>query len=31
MLLVYLEDGRIEIDNNPVGIATRHTAIGKKT
>jgi len=30
MLLVYLEDGRIEIDNNPVENAIRPTAIGKK-
>jgi transposase len=27
---VYLEDGRIEIDNNPVENAIRPTAIGKK-
>jgi hypothetical protein len=30
MLLVYLEDGRVEIDNNPVENAIRPTAIGKK-
>ncbi len=30
MLTVYLEDGRIEIDNNPVERAIRPTAIGKK-
>jgi len=30
MLLVYLEDGRIEIDNNPVENAIRPTAVGKK-
>lgn len=30
MLCVYLEDGRIEIDNNPVERAIRPTAIGKK-
>jgi transposase len=30
MLSVYLEDGRIEIDNNPVENAIRPTAIGKK-
>jgi transposase len=30
MLSVYLEDGRIEIDNNPVERAIRPTAIGKK-
>lgn len=30
MLTVYLEDGRIEIDNNPVENAIRPTAIGKK-
>ena len=30
MLLVYLEDGRIEIDNNLVENAIRPTAIGKK-
>jgi transposase len=30
MLLVYLEDGRIEIDYNPVENAIRPTAIGKK-
>ena len=29
-LSVYLEDGRIEIDNNPVERAIRPTAIGKK-
>lgn len=29
-LTVYLEDGRIEIDNNPVENAIRPTAIGKK-
>ena len=29
-LLVYLEDGRIEIDNNPVENAIRPTAVGKK-
>lgn len=27
---MYLEDGRIEIDNNPVENAIRPTAIGKK-
>ena len=30
MLTVYLEDGRVEIDNNPVENAIRPTAIGKK-
>ncbi len=30
MLTVYLEDGRIEIDNNPVERAIRPTAVGKK-
>ena len=30
MLLAYLEDGRVEIDNNPVENAIRPTAIGKK-
>ncbi len=30
MLCVYLEDGRVEIDNNPVENAIRPTAIGKK-
>ena len=30
MLTVYLEDGRIEIDNNPVENAIRPTTIGKK-
>ena len=30
MLLVYLKDGRVEIDNNPVENAIRPTAIGKK-
>ena len=30
MLSAYLEDGRIEIDNNPVENAIRPTAIGKK-
>ncbi|OYW28514.1 MAG: transposase, partial [Chthoniobacter sp. 12-60-6] len=30
MLTVYLADGRIEIDNNPVENAIRPTAIGKK-
>jgi hypothetical protein len=30
MLLVYLEDGRVEIDNNAVENAIRPTAIGKK-
>lgn len=30
MLLVYLEDGRIEIDNNPVENAIRPTAVGRK-
>lgn len=30
MLCVYLADGRIEIDNNPVERAIRPTAIGKK-
>jgi hypothetical protein len=30
MLLVYLEDGRVEVDNNPVENAIRPTAIGKK-
>ena len=30
MLTVYLEDGRVEIDNNPVERAIRPTAIGKK-
>ncbi len=30
MLTVYLEDGRIEIDNNPVENAIRATTIGKK-
>ena len=30
MLLVYLEDGRVEIDNNPVENAIRPTAIGRK-
>lgn len=30
LLLVYLEDGRIEIDNNPVENAIRPTAVGKK-
>ena len=30
MLSVYLEDGRVEIDNNPVENAIRPTAIGKK-
>lgn len=30
MLLVYLENGRIEIDNNPVENAIRPTAAGKK-
>lgn len=30
MLCEYLEDGRIEIDNNPVERAIRPTAIGKK-
>ena len=30
MLTVYLKDGRIEIDNNPVENAIRPTAIGKK-
>jgi hypothetical protein len=30
MLLVYIEDGRVEIDNNPVENAIRPTAIGKK-
>jgi transposase len=30
MLTVYLEEGRIEIDNNPVENAIRPTAIGKK-
>ena len=30
MLLVYLDDGRIEIDNNPVENAIRPTAVGKK-
>lgn len=30
MLCVYLEDGRIEIDNNPVENAIRPTAVGKK-
>jgi hypothetical protein len=30
MLTVYLEDGRIEIDNNPVENAIRPTAVGKK-
>jgi transposase len=30
MLIVYLEDGRIEIDNNPVENAIGPTAIGKK-
>jgi len=30
MLLVYLEDGRIEIDNNQVENAIRPTAVGKK-
>jgi hypothetical protein len=29
MLTVYLEDGRVEIDNNPVENAIRPTAIGK--
>lgn len=29
-LTVYLEDGRVEIDNNPVENAIRPTAIGKK-
>ena len=30
MLLVYLEDSRIEIDNNPVVSAIRPTAVDKK-
>lgn len=30
MLCVYLEDGRVEIDNNPVENSIRPTAIGKK-
>jgi len=30
MLTIYLEDGRVEIDNNPVENAIRPTAIGKK-
>ena len=30
MLTVYLENGRVEIDNNPVENAIRPTAIGKK-
>ena len=30
MLRVYLEDGRIQIDNNPVENAIRPTAVGKK-
>jgi len=30
MLTVYLEDGRLEIDNNPVENAIRPTAVGKK-
>ena len=30
MLTVYLEDGRVEIDNNPVENAIRPIAIGKK-
>lgn len=30
MLTVYLKDGRVEIDNNPVENAIRPTAIGKK-
>jgi transposase len=30
MLTVYLEDGQVEIDNNPVENAIRPTAIGKK-
>lgn len=30
MLTVYLEDGRVEIDNNPVERSIRPTAIGKK-
>jgi len=30
MLTVYLEDGRVEIDNNPVENAIRPTSIGKK-
>ena len=30
MLLVYLKDGRVEIDNNPVENAIRPTAIGKR-
>ena len=30
LLLAYLEDGRIEIDNNPVENAIRPTAVGKK-
>ena len=30
MLLIYLEDGRIEIDNNLVENAIRPTAVGKK-
>jgi transposase len=30
VLLVHLEDGRIEIDNNPVENAIRPTTVGKK-
>jgi hypothetical protein len=30
MFTVYLEDGRVEIDNNPVENAIRPTAVGKK-
>ena len=30
LLGVYLDDGRIEIDNNPVENAIRPTALGKK-
>ncbi len=31
MLTVYLEDGRVKTDNNPVENAIRPNAIGKKT